>query len=76
MNKSAVYLIPCENYNTETVYQSLKTGLELMGGITACISPEESVLLKPNLLKGADPEKNITTHPAVLEAVIRCLQDE
>lgn len=33
------------------------------------------VLLKPNLLSAHDPVKAITTHPALVEAVIRILKD-
>ncbi|MBW6502168.1 MAG: DUF362 domain-containing protein [Bacteroidales bacterium] len=45
----------------------------------ACEAPPvagKKVLLKPNLLSDNDPEKCITTHPAVVEAMIRFLQAE
>jgi uncharacterized protein (DUF362 family)/Pyruvate/2-oxoacid:ferredoxin oxidoreductase delta subunit len=33
------------------------------------------VLVKPNVLRAARPEEAVTTHPAVLRAVVECLQD-
>ena len=35
------------------------------------LAPGKTVLLKPNLLCAAAPEKAVTTHPAVVKAVIR-----
>lgn len=35
----------------------------------------KSVLVKPNVLRGGAPEEAITTHPAVLRAVVECLHD-
>lgn len=40
----------------------------------AALGPESRVLLKPNLLGKHLPEKAVTTHPAVVAAVIRALQ--
>ena len=40
-----------------------------------CADAGEKLLLKPNLLRGADPDKAITTHPAVLAGVISYLQN-
>jgi uncharacterized protein (DUF362 family)/NAD-dependent dihydropyrimidine dehydrogenase PreA subunit len=34
-----------------------------------------NVLVKPNVLRAARPEESITTHPAVLRAVVECLED-
>lgn len=38
------------------------------------LGPESHVLLKPNLLAKHAPEKAVTTHPAVVEAVIQALK--
>ena len=40
-----------------------------MGGIQAFVKPGQKVLLKPNLLGAAAPEKCHTTHPALVKAV-------
>ncbi|MDO9082210.1 MAG: DUF362 domain-containing protein [Humidesulfovibrio sp.] len=34
------------------------------------------ILVKPNVLRGGAPEEAITTHPAVLRAVVECLLDQ
>jgi len=33
------------------------------------------VMIKPNVLRPARPEEAVTTHPAVLEAVVRCVEE-
>ncbi|MBU1040432.1 MAG: DUF362 domain-containing protein [Proteobacteria bacterium] len=34
-----------------------------------------NILIKPNVLRGGVPEEAITTHPAILRAVVECLLD-
>jgi uncharacterized protein (DUF362 family)/Pyruvate/2-oxoacid:ferredoxin oxidoreductase delta subunit len=72
---SVVALVPCADYNEGSVYQAVAQGISLLGGIEKFISKEEKILLKPNLLGKADPEKAVTTHPAVFKAVGRLLRD-
>lgn len=76
MKKSNVALIPCQNYDEEAVYQALRQGLTLLGGLEHFVKPNEHILLKPNLLKNAAPEKAITTHPAVFGGILRCLTED
>lgn len=75
MEKSKVVLIPCSSYDEDTVYEAIKDGLLLLGGLQAFLHPEEHILLKPNLLKNAAPEKAVTTHPSVFAAMIRLLHE-
>lgn len=35
----------------------------------------KKVLVKPNVLRATGPEEGVVTHPAVLEAVVRCLEE-
>ncbi len=72
---SIVSLVPCAVYNEESVYRAVTQGISLLGGIEKFASKEEKILLKPNLLGRADPEKAVTTHPAVFGAVGRLLRD-
>ena len=48
----------------------------LLAGLPAAgrLAPGKKVLLKPNLLTGAAPGRAVTTHPAVLKAVIRAVK--
>ena len=50
--------------------------MEVLGGVSAFIGKEEKILLKPNLLKKAEVEKAVITHPAVVGAFARFLREE
>lgn len=76
MNKSKVVLLPCNTYREEIVYENLKKGLEALGGIASFIGKEEKILLKPNLLKRAEPDRAVITHPSVVAAFGRILREE
>ena len=75
MDKSIVALVPVDTYEQEAVDAAVRKGVELLGGIGAFVKPEEKILLKPNLLSGALPQKAITTHPAVFSAAAKLLRD-
>lgn len=75
--KSKVALVKCESYSFEEVSGAVSQAIELLGGIenlTGC-STADRLLLKPNLLTKASPERACTTHPAVFEAVGSILKD-
>jgi len=74
MEKPLVSIEKCSDYGIEGVSDSISRLLEPLGGMSAFVSPGEKVLLKPNLLKAALPEKAVTTHPSVVEAVVRQVQ--
>ncbi|MHC6180195.1 DUF362 domain-containing protein [Clostridium sp. JNZ X4-2] len=73
--KSKVVLIECNEYLEDKVYEAIKSGLELLGGIEKFVTREEKVLLKPNLLKKSTPDRAITTHPTVFRAVAKLLKE-
>ena len=75
MDRHTVVLIPLDSYDQPLVDEAVRRGFELLGGIERYIRPEEKVLLKPNLLSRALPQKAITTHPAVFAAVCRALTE-
>ncbi len=66
---AAVALVGCPDYDDARVLAALRRGVGLLGGIGLFARRSEKILLKPNLLTGAVPEKNVTTHPAVLKAM-------
>ena len=72
MNKQ-VGIIRCGDYTPERVYQSLREAVDLAKGLDL---RGHRVLLKPNILFDADPEKAITTHPVFLQAAIQICQEE
>lgn len=73
--KSRVVLLPCDTYEEEIVYEKLKKGLELLGGIENFIEKDEKILLKPNLLKKAELDRAVITHPAVVGGFARILKE-
>ncbi len=75
MNKTKVAIIRCDTYSNENVYQSVKKGMELLGGINQFVKKGEKILLKPNVLVGDKPEKVTTTHPSVFRAVAKILSE-
>lgn len=76
MGKAKVALLPCSIYDEEAVYTAIRSGLALLGGLRQFVSPQEHILIKPNLLKNASPDKAISTHPSVFGAMLRCLRED
>ena len=75
MEKSKVAVIACPDYEPESVKRSLQKGLELIGGLEDLIGKEESILLKPNLVRSARRERAVVTDPEVMDALITILQE-
>ncbi|RNC29179.1 MAG: Electron transport complex subunit RsxB [Candidatus Dichloromethanomonas elyunquensis] len=71
---SEVVLKYCPQYSPELL-TVLKDAVDETGGITKYIQPGQKVFLKLNLLMKTTPEEAVTTHPAVVEAVIRLVQE-
>ena len=74
--KSKVIVLPCEAYDEERIYTLMKNGLAQLGGLDNLINKVEKILLKPNLLKKAEVEKAVITHPVVVGAFARILHEE
>ncbi len=73
--RSRVVLMPCDSYEEEAVYQAMKAGVSLLGGMEALVKREERVLLKPNLVRKAKLSRAVVTHPAVVGAAARLLRE-
>lgn len=71
---SKVVVLKCENYEIENVYQTVKKGIDLLGGIEKFVSANNSVLLKPNMLTEEVSYKAVTTHPSVFSAVAKLVK--
>jgi len=70
---ATVAVVRCDDYTPETVDAAVRRAIDLIGGIGRFVAPGESILLKPNLLQGQEPERCVTTHPTVVAAVARLL---
>ena len=75
MEKSKVVLLPCDSYEEEKIKELLNAGVNLLGGISSIVKPQEKILLKPNLLKKSETEKAVITHPAVMGAFALLLEE-
>lgn len=62
-----------KTYDFDTVYAAMQTHFARLG-VANELKPGMRVMIKPNLILKRTPEEATTTHPAVVEAVIRCLQ--
>lgn len=71
---SQLALINCGSYEQNAVDEALQTALSYFGGMKTFVKPGQKVLLKVSLLKGAAPEKAITTHPAIVKSVVKEVQ--
>nr|MDA3810015.1 DUF362 domain-containing protein [Spirochaetaceae bacterium] len=69
MTNNNVSIKKCDDYDFEKVYKAVSEAIIQSGGFPDV--ENKIVLLKPNLLFPVPPEKAVTTHPAVLNAVIR-----
>lgn len=67
--KPFVSLIQAYSYEREALRESIKNLLEPLGGLTEFVKPGQRVLLKPNLLTGASPTKEYTTHPEIVYVI-------
>ncbi len=70
-----VALSKCPDYQRGNLEKSIRNILDHLGGLGQHVSKDDRVLIKPNLLKGSLPGECITTHPAVVEAVVRIVID-
>jgi uncharacterized protein (DUF362 family)/Pyruvate/2-oxoacid:ferredoxin oxidoreductase delta subunit len=62
-----VYIVPCSDY--QQVKDKLPQLLEMMGGVGRLVKQGETIILKPNLLLAADPERVVSTHPSLVSSL-------
>ncbi|MBE9503950.1 MAG: DUF362 domain-containing protein [Proteobacteria bacterium] len=74
MDRPKVSIFECLHYDPAQVADSLSRLLTSLGGMSRYVREGERVLLKPNLLKASPPDKAVTTHPVIIEAVVREVQ--
>ncbi|MHB8947273.1 MAG: DUF362 domain-containing protein, partial [Bacillota bacterium] len=67
-------VVRCSTYEQEAVDRAVAESVRLVGGMERYIKPGQRVYLKVNLLTRRRPEEAVTTHPAVVEAVVRMVQ--
>lgn len=69
-----VSVLRCPTYDRELIFEKVHESLSFFGGIGSLVKANQKVLLKPNMLSAKGPENGITTHPLILEAMVREVQ--
>lgn len=59
----------CNDYEIANVQQAVDECIKDLGGIEKFVKPNQTVVLKANLLDKHSPDKAVTTHPSVVQAV-------
>jgi len=75
-----VAIVKCSSYSPSELYNSIKRAISLSLGKEgesglAINFKDKTVLLKPNILSGASPEKAVTTHPEFVKQCILCIKE-
>jgi len=73
--QSTVTVRRCDDYSPAKLAPVIRQVFEDLGNLESMIKNGDRILLKPNLLMSAGPEKAIVTHPAVVEAVASIVID-
>ena len=74
MNNYEVSLVLCKNYETERVEKALSKLIDAINGLD-WVEKGMTVAIKANLVTFARPEEAVTTHPALICALIKMLRD-
>ncbi len=64
----------CPDYDQIRIQAAVQACFEDLGGLEVFVRPGDTVFLKPNLLMPAKPDQAITTHPAIVRAVIHAVK--
>jgi uncharacterized protein (DUF362 family)/Pyruvate/2-oxoacid:ferredoxin oxidoreductase delta subunit len=69
-----VCILSCESYDYELVEKKIFECLDSMENIKPKVRTGSKVLVKANLLKKNSPDDAVTTHPTVVESIVRYFQ--
>lgn len=70
-----VSVVRCDSYASATIRAAVEDCLRPAAGLRGVVGKGSRVLIKPNLLAAKRPEQAVTTHPALVEAVVRMVQE-
>lgn len=70
-----VAIVRCPDYGEKLVEEKVRGAIGLLGGIEKFISKGDKVLIKPNVLRASSPEAHVTTHPLIVKAVVKMVQE-
>lgn len=67
------YISYFTGYDTFQIVKFVEAYFDTTNWMFNCVKKTDLILIKPNLVVPACPDRYITTHPAVIEAIIICL---
>ena len=73
--KSKILLQKINSYHNNHIENFVRESVNFLENQRQLFSPSNKILLKPNLLRGFEPGRCVTTQPAIIEAVCRVLKD-
>jgi len=73
MKKPVVSIASCDTYDADLIYKTLN---KIISGTDFPEINGKKVLLKPNMLSGAEPDRAVTTHPEFVRAVVRIMKEK
>ncbi len=68
---SIVSIVRCQDYEQSQVDAAIDQSLENIGGLDQFIKKGMQVHVKPNLLTAKSPDKAATTHPMVVQSIVK-----
>jgi len=71
---SKVIIQECKNYELETLMEKINTAVEMLGGWDKYVKPQDTVLLKVNLIGPKSPDSAAVTHAEFVRAMVRILR--
>lgn len=74
-DRPTVAILKCRDYDPRRVEDAVRQMVGVLGGLSCYIRSGQRVVIKPNLLRASSPEAAATTHPAVVRAVVRLVQE-
>lgn len=69
-----VFVARCSSYDIDEVRAALVEGVDALGGINALLAGRQIIAVKPNLLRSNAPEECVTTHPAVVQSLLKAVR--
>jgi len=73
---SRIYIARCTDYKPGKIYHHIGQFFHYVGGIRQYVKPGMKVLIKPNLCSGHPPEKAVTTHPVLVEQIVKLMMEQ
>lgn len=73
---SVAALVRCGSYRRKEVYEALRRGISLMGGLEKYVPMNDRILVKPNMLRAKEPGSPVTVNPVVFGEFLRILREE